>query len=85
MITPFIQANLFIQRAEFAIDARPDESILGQLCQLFLEFTFTAANDGRQDHDALAFGQREYTLQNLIDTLPRDRRAAAIAMRLANR
>ena len=56
MITAFVQTNLFIQRAQFAIDARANESVFRQLGQFFFEFAFAAAHDGRQDHDALALG-----------------------------
>ena len=56
MIAALVQPNLFIQRAQLAIDARANESVLRQLGQLFFEFAFAAAHDGRQDHDALALG-----------------------------
>jgi len=84
MIAPFVETNFFIQRAQFAIDASANKTVARQLCQLFFEFAFSTAHDRRQNHDALAFRQGTYVLQDLIDTLARDRCAASRTMRNTN-
>ena len=55
MVAAFIEPNIFVERSQFAVDSRANETIAGQLRDLFLEFAFAAAHDGRQNHDALAF------------------------------
>src|SRR5258706_6081612 len=85
MVAALIQTYFFIQRAQFAIDARANESVAGQFSELFFEFSLAAPNNGSQNHHALAAGQGQHILQNLIDTLTRDRRPALITMRQTNR
>ncbi len=81
MIAAFVETNLFIKRTQLAVDAGPNEPVTRQLCDLFFELAFAATNNRRQDHDPLAFGQHQHILQNLIDTLSGNRRAALRAMR----
>ena len=85
MIATFIETNLLIKGAQFAIDARPNEPVTRQLCDLFFELAFAPADNRRQDHDPLAFGQHQNVLQNLIDALSGNRRATLRAMRQSDR
>ena len=80
MISSFIEPDLFIERKQFAVDARAQKAFLGEFLEFFFEFPFTTTNDRRQHHDALAFRQAEHVLHDLINALARDRRAADMAM-----
>ena len=72
---------VFIQGAQLAIDARADKAVTRELGQLLFEFSLSAANNRRQDHNALAFGKIEHIVQDLIDTLTGNRRPAFGAVR----
>src|SRR5215831_10174812 len=85
MVAAFVEANLFVERTQVAVDTRANESVAGQLGNLFLEFAFSSAHDGREDHHAFAFGQRQDTLQNLIDALAGNRPAALRTVGLSDR
>ena len=81
VISSFVEPNLFVERQQFAIDTRADETFFRELLELFLELAFAAANDRREHHHAFAFGQSEHVLHDLIDALSRDRRAADVTVR----
>src|SRR2546421_10399035 len=85
MITPLVETNLLIKRTQLAIDASTDEAIASQLRDLFLEFTFSPAHDGRENHHPLAFRKTQHALQYLIDALAGDRLTALGTVRLSNR
>ncbi len=81
MVPAFVEPDLLIQRKQFAIDTRAQKSFFRELFQLFLELAFAATNDWRQHHHTFAFGQREHVLDDLIDALASDCRAADVTVR----
>src|SRR5437588_6394434 len=85
MIPTLVEPYIFVKRTQLSIDARANEAIAGELCQFLLEFALAPANDRRKDHHALALGQREHALQNLIDALAGNRLAAPRAVRFTDR
>ena len=66
------------------VDPCPDKAILVEFLQFLFEFTFSAANDGSQDHHPFALRQFEYPADDLFDGLPCNRSAALVAVRLAD-
>ena len=84
VILALVERDFFIQRAEHAIHAGAHEALAEEFLEILFVFAFAAAHDGRQDHDALAFRQREDLLQDLLGALARDFDAASGAMRNAD-
>src|SRR5262245_11836421 len=85
MIAALVQRDLFVERTQFAVDARAVEAARPELFNLFFELAFAAAHDRREDHHALAFGQFLDVLNDLVGGLARHRPPAVVAMRLAYR
>ena len=85
MIAPLVEANVFVQRAQLAINAGANKSIFCQFRDFLLKLAFPAAHDRRQDHHALTFGQCQHAVYDLLDTLSCNRCATAIAMGLTDR
>ena len=75
-----VERDFFIERVQYAVDAGADESLAGELFEILLVFAFSAAHDGREDHDALALRDGEDLLQDLLAALARDLDAASGAM-----
>src|SRR5687768_13948702 len=84
MVATLIQTNFFIERQQFAVNARPQESVFREFLQFLLKLSLSTTNDRRENHDAFTFRQSEHVLNDLIDTLARDRSPAYGAMRLAD-
>ncbi len=84
VILALVEGDFFVERAEHAIHAGAYEALAEKLFKILLIFAFSAANDGREDHDALAFRQRQDLLQDLFGALARDFDAASGAMRNAD-
>ena len=88
VILALVENRRFVERNEFAIDARADVAVLRELLQLLAIGAFAPANDGRQDHDAVV-GLAEIAVQDGLDDLlaglARDGLAAIRAMRNADR
>ena len=55
VVAPLIELNLFVERQQFAVDARAEEAVFSQLLKLLLELALAAADDGGEHHHALAF------------------------------
>ena len=85
VVLPPVEGDLLIKRAQHAVDARPHESLPGQLVQLFLVFALAPAYDRRQNHHAFLRPQREHLFENLFAGLARDLVAAVRAMRHSDR
>src|SRR6185369_7650347 len=85
VISSFVETNLFVERQQLAVDTRAQKTFLREFLQFFLKLTFATTNNRRERHHAFAFRQREHVLNNLIDTLPRDRSTANMTMRNADR
>ena len=78
VVAPLVELDLFVERDQLAVNARAQEAVLAELLQLLLELALAAAHDGREHHHALAFGQREDAVDDLLDRLARDGRAADV-------
>src|SRR6185436_2143988 len=85
MVASFVETNLFIKRAQLAVDSGADEAVASELRDLFFEFAFATAHDGRENHHPLAFRKTQDALQYLIDALTGDRLTALGTMRLSDR
>src|SRR5262249_35978945 len=85
VIAALVQRDLFVERAQFAVDARAREAARPELFELLFEFAFAAAHDRREDHHAFAFGQLLDVLDDLVGGLARHGPPAVVAMRLAHR
>ena len=84
VVLALVERDFFVERAEHAIDAGAHEALAEKFFEILLVFAFAAANDGREDHDALALRQRQDLLQDLLGALARDFDAAGGAMRDAD-
>jgi hypothetical protein len=84
VILALIERDFFIQRTQHAIHTRADKALSKELFEILLVFAFPATHDGRKNHDALAFRQREDLLQDLLGALARDFDATSGAMRNAD-
>src|SRR5882762_128416 len=77
----------FIKLVKLAVDAHADVAVLREFFEFLAKSTLTAADDGREDHDALV-RLADFTVQNGLDDLlaglARDGLAAVRAMRDAN-
>jgi len=84
VILAFVELGRIIELNEFAIDACTDEAILREFFELFAIGSFAAANDRREDHDAIvcfADLTAENSLDDLLRRLTRDGMAALRAVR----
>src|SRR5450432_3074311 len=72
------------QLVELAVDVGAHEAVLAQLRELGRELALAIAHDGREDREALAFGQREDLIHHLLDRLGRDGQPALVAVHLAD-
>ena len=85
VVLALVERDVFVERAQHAVDARAHEALPRQLLEVLLVFALAAAHDRRQHHDAIVRLQREHVLQDLLGGLARDLVAADRAVRHADR
>ena len=85
MVLALVQRDLFVQRAQHAIDARPHKTLPRQFLQVLLVFALAPAHHRRHHHDAVFGFERQHVLQNLLRGLPRNLVAAHRAVRHPDR
>ena len=88
VIPALVERDLFVERAQHAIDAGAHEALPRQLFQVLLVFALAPAHHRRQHHDAVFRPQRQHVLQNLLGGLARNlvaRRPGNAACRSRNR
>src|SRR5262249_2599119 len=83
-LAPLVEAYVFVERTQLAIDARANEAVARKFCQFLFELAFAPTDNWRQHHHALPFRQFEYVVKDLIDALAGNRRAASRAVRQAD-
>ena len=75
-----VEGDFLVERVQHAVDAGANEALARELFQVLFIFAFSAAHDGREDHDSLALRNGEDLLQDLLGALARDLDAAGGAM-----
>ena len=84
MVAPPIELDVFVERAERAVDARFREPFLLELRELFLELPFAAAHDRRQHVDARILRIQHHHVHDAVERLRRDFAPALVAVRDAD-
>ena len=79
-----VELDVFVERAEHAVDARLGEPFLLQLRELFLELPLAAADDGRQHVDARVLRIQHHHVHDALERLRGDFAAALMAVRDAD-
>ena len=84
VVAAAIELDVFVERAEHAVDARLGEPLLLQLRELFLELPFAAADDRRQHVDARILRIQHHHVHDALERLGGDLAAALMAVRHAD-
>ena len=84
MIAPLVELDFFVEREKFTINASAQETIFSEFLKLFLKLALAPTYHWREDHHTFAFRQRQHVLHDLLDALPRNLRAADLAVRLSD-
>ena len=87
VILALVEAGRIVERAKVAVNARAHKAVARELLQFLAVLAFSAAHDGREDHDAVAaLGQLALQdgAHDLVGGLARDGLAAFRAVRRAN-
>ncbi len=84
VVLALVERDFFVERAKRAVHAGAHESLAEEFFEILFVFALAAAYDRREDHDALAFGQRQDLLQDLFGRLARNLDAAGGAVRYAD-
>ncbi len=84
MVLAAVERDLFVERAQDAIDAGAQKALAREFFEVLFVFAFTAAHDGGENHDARFVGERHDLAQNLLGALARNFDAAVRAMRHAD-
>src|SRR5690242_11592224 len=72
VVLTLVERDTIFESDKFAVDAGPGESVLGELFEFLLEFTFAAADDGSEHHDAIFRFQCHHALHDLCRSLSRN-------------
>jgi hypothetical protein len=80
VILTAVERDFFVERMEDAIDAGAHEALARELFEVLFILAFSAAHDGREDHNPLALRDSEDLLQDLLAALARDFDAAGGAV-----
>ena len=84
VIAAAIELDVFVERAEDAVDAGLGEALLLQLRQLLLELALAAADDRRQHVDARILRIQHHHVHDALERLGGDLAAALVAVRDAD-
>ena len=84
VVAPAIELDVFVERAERAVDARLGEPFFLQLGELLLELPFAAADDRRQHVDARILRIQHHHVHDALERLRGDLAPALMAMRDAD-
>ena len=79
-----VELDLVLEQAQLAVDLRAREALGAQLLEQVLVLALAAPHDRRQHHEAGALVERHHVVDDLLDRLARDRRAAVVAVRMAD-
>ena len=87
MVLAAVEPGRFVERIEDPVDAHTGKTGASHLVEFFTVFALTAANDGREHHDAVALARQfaaEHSLDDLFAGLSGNGAAAVWAMRYAD-
>ncbi len=85
VILALVEIEVVLEIDQFAIDAGAGVAMLEQSLHLFLEFALAAADDGRENHDAVFRRQGHHPLNDLLSGLAADGASAFGTVRDADR
>ena len=84
VVAPAVELDVFVERAEHAVDAGLGEPLLLQLRELFLELPLAAADDRRQHVDARILRIQHHHVHDALERLRGDLAPALMAVRDAD-
>ena len=79
-----VELDRVLEQAQFAVDLGPRVAVGPQLVEELAVLALAAAHDRREHHEARAVLELHHLVDDLLDRLAFDRRAADVAMRLAD-
>ena len=85
VLVALVELDLLVEHPQLAVDQRARVAVAAQLLEDLAVLALAAADDRREHHEPPALRDLvEHPVDDLLDRLPLDRRAADVAVRLAD-